>query len=94
MDKIIDQLKTSKAARTAYWVTLIFAITIFIIGIFCPPKGVIHGSVLVAAGSVMLFTLGYIALCYKSSVKLDVDIDDKKVSISTNHAEGGDDAGE
>jgi len=75
MAKIISALVRHRAARIAYWVALIFSIVLFTAGFIIPPMGEIHGSTLIAGGSVMIFTLIYIGL----------DIDDRNITISTHN---------
>ena len=42
--------KTKNADKTIFWVCLILAAGLFVGGFFCPPMGVIDGSVLTAGG--------------------------------------------
>lgn len=85
MVKIVETLMRHKAARVAYWVALVFVMAIFTMGFFMPPMAEISGSVLIAGGSVMIFTLAYIGFTYNASVKIGLDLDDKEISFTTNH---------
>lgn len=85
MNKIIEQLATHRHARIAYILATIFSVSLFTIGFFVPPMGKIDGSVLIAGGSVMLFTLAYIALAFHSNVQMEVDIDDRKFTLSSTN---------
>ena len=83
MGKVLKQISTNRLAKAAYTVASVFAIAIFTIGFFVPPMGKIDGSVLIAGGSVMIFTLAVIAIYYNANIKLEFDLDDRKATIST-----------
>lgn len=42
--------KKEHADKTIFYVCLVFSLALFIGGFFCPPMGVIDGSILTAAG--------------------------------------------
>lgn len=92
MGKTKHTINTNRHAKIAFLVALAISAILFIVGFFLPPMGKIDGSVLIAGGSIMLFTLLYIALVYNAGVSLGVDLDDKTVTLSTQKKDDEDES--
>lgn len=45
----------AKHYKVAFWITLILAISLIVVGFFMPPAGEIDGSVLTAVGEIFLW---------------------------------------
>lgn len=85
MKKALRKL-TPTPYTTGYWTTVSFSIIIFIAGFVCPPIGHIDGTVLIAAGALMIYHLAYTAIKGNKPVTLKLDADDHSLSLSTHNA--------
>lgn len=84
MKKAINYLKELGLSRM-YWVGFLVSIGLLVVGFILPPQGVIDGTVLIAVAEIMLALdiPVFFAFATVNKVKASVDLDDKKLEISS-----------
>ena len=81
-------MKKEHADKYIFYICLGIAIVLFIGGFFCPPKGVIDGSVLTAAGILLGFAaLGVAGQNLANGKEVMLKKDDLEVTIGDNDDE-------
>lgn len=80
--------KQPHADKYIFYICLTIAILLFIGGFFCPPKGVIDGSVLTAGGILLAFAaLGVAGQNLANGKEVMLKKDDLEVTIGDNDDE-------
>lgn len=80
--------KTKHADKYIFYICLSFAIILFVGGFFCPPMGVIDGSLLKAAGILLGFaTLGVAGQNLANGKDIIFSHGDTKVEINDDEEE-------
>ena len=80
--------KQPHADKYIFYICLTIAVLLFIGGFFCPPKGVIDGSVLTAGGILLAFAaLGVAGQNLANGKEVMLKKDDLEVTIGDNDDE-------
>lgn len=80
--------KQPHADKYIFYICLAIAVLLFIGGFFCPPKGVIDGSVLTAGGILLAFAaLGVAGQNLANGKEVMLKKDDLEVTIGDNDDE-------
>ena len=83
--------RKKQADKYIFYVCLIIAIMLFVGGFFCPPMGVIDGSVLKAAGILLGFAaLGVAGQNLANGKDITIQKDDLNLTIGDNNDGGKD----
>lgn len=78
----MDQAKKKQADKYIFYVCLFISILLFVGGFFCPPMGVIDGSVLKAAGILLGFAaLGVAGQNLANGKEISLQKDDLNLTI-------------
>lgn len=72
----------------AFWTTLLVAIALFVGGFFAPPRGVIDGSILTAAGELLGFAaLAQLPAILKTDKAIKVTKGDTSIEVTSDQNE-------
>lgn len=71
-------------AKIVFWICLIVSLGLFVGGFFVPPKGVIDGTVITAAGLLFGFAvLGQVPVIIETAKKTTISKGDMTIEVET-----------